>query len=191
ACAVLAAIASSAPMRAQAPVTAPTFSKDVAPILYKNCTNCHRAGEIGPMALVTYNDARPWAKSIATRVTNGTMPPWHADPAHGEFLNDRRLSDADRDTIVKWATGGAPEGNKADPPAPPAFAEGGQRGQPDVVFAMQEDYPIPAEGTIDYKWFEVPTNLTEDKWVQAIEVRPGGRTSVHHALAYLQQRRRA
>jgi hypothetical protein len=185
ACAVLAAIASSAPMRAQAPAAAPTFSKDVAPILYKNCTNCHRAGEIGPMALVTYNDARPWAKSIATRVTNGTMPPWHADPAHGEFLNDRRLSDADRDTIVKWASGGAPEGNKTDLPALPKFADGWQMGQPDVVFAMQEDYPIPAEGTLDYKWFEVPTNLTEDKWVQAIEIRPGARSNVHHVIAYM------
>ena len=130
-------------------------------------------GEIGPMSLITYNDARPWAKSIATHVANGTMPPWHADPAHGEFLNDRRLSDADRDTIVKWASGGAPEGNKADLPAPPTFADGWQMGQPDVVFAMQEDYPIPAEGTIDYKWFEVPTNLTEDKWVQAMEITTG------------------
>src|SRR6188474_2553009 len=183
--AVFAAIASSAPMRAQAPAGAPTFSKDVAPILYKNCANCHRAGEVGPMALLTYNDARPWAKSIATHVANGTMPPWHADPTHGEFLNDRRLSDADPDTIVKWASGGAPEGNKADLPAPPTFAEGWQIGQPDVVFAMQEDYPIPAEGTIDYKWFEVPTNLTEDKWVQAIEIRPGARTNVHHVIAYM------
>ena len=185
ACAVLATIASSASMGAQAPAAGPTFSKDVAPILYKNCANCHRAGEIGPMALITYNDARPWAKSIATQVTNGTMPPWHADPKHGEFLNDRRLSDADRDTIVKWANGGAPEGNKADLPAPPTFAAGWQMGQPDVVFAMQEDYPIPAEGTIDYKWFEVPTNLTEDKWVQAIEIRPGSGPNVHHVIAYM------
>src|SRR5712691_7568072 len=80
----------------------PTFTKDVAPILYQNCTNCHRAGEIGPMSLLSYKDARPWAKSIATRVTNGTMPPWHADPASGEFLNDRRLSDAEKQTIDGW-----------------------------------------------------------------------------------------
>jgi len=179
---VIASVQTGAQSRTAA---APTFSKDVAPILYKNCANCHRAGEIGPMALLTYKDARPWAKSIATRVANGTMPPWHADPAHGEFLNDRRLSDADRDTIVKWASGGAPEGNRADLPAPPSFAEGWQMGQPDVIFAMQEDYPIPAEGTIDYKWFEVPTNLTEDKWVQAIEIRPGARTNVHHVIAYM------
>src|SRR5215471_3713156 len=90
----------------------PTFSKDVAPILYKNCANCHRAGEIGPMALLTYKDARPFARSIANRVQAGTMPPWHADdPTHTKFSNDRSLSAADRDVIIKWATSGAPEGN--------------------------------------------------------------------------------
>ena len=77
------------------PAAVPTFSKEVAPILYKNCTNCHRPGEIAPMSLLTYKDARPWAKSIATNVGKGTMPPWHADPKHGEFLNDRRLSEID------------------------------------------------------------------------------------------------
>src|SRR5471030_709300 len=102
----LAAIA-SVPVGAQAPANAaaaPTFNKEVAPILYKNCTNCHRPGEIGPMSLLSFSEARPWAKSIATRVANETMPPWHADPMHGEFLNDRRLSDTDRDTIVKWVS---------------------------------------------------------------------------------------
>src|SRR5262245_41585347 len=123
---------------------APTFSKEVAPILYKNCTTCHRAGEIGPMALVTYQDARPWAKSIATKVASGAMPPWHGEGA--AFVNDRRLSDADRATILGWANGGAPEGNKADLPPVPTFATGWQIGQPDVVFKMQEDYPVPASG---------------------------------------------
>ena len=165
--------------------TGPTFSKDVAPILYKNCTNCHRAGEIGPMALITYSDTRPWAKSIATRVTNGTMPPWHADPAHGQFLNDRSLSEADRGAIVKWVADGAPEGNRADLPQLPAYADGWLMGQPDSVFAMQEDYPIPTGGTIEYKYFEIPTNLTEDKWVQAVEVRPGNRAVVHHVIVYM------
>src|SRR6476659_6204114 len=94
--------------------TAPTFNKDVAPIVYKNCTNCHRPGEIAPMSLLTYKDARPWAKSIATQVGKGAMPPWHADPAHGEFLNDRRLSDTDKATLVSWASGGAPEDKPSD-----------------------------------------------------------------------------
>jgi len=163
----------------------PTFSKDVAPILYQNCTGCHRPGEIGPMPLISYSDARPWAKSIATHVADGTMPPWHADPSHGSFLNDRRLSEKDRNTIVQWASSGAPEGNKADMPKLPAFAEGWQIGTPDTIWSMLEDYPIPASGTIDYKNFEVPSNLTEDRWAQAIEVRPGDRSVVHHVIVYL------
>ena len=177
-------IGTAASVYAQSPA-APTFSKDVAPILYRNCTSCHRAGEIGPMPLVSFNDARPWAKAIANRVADGTMPPWHADPAHGQFLNDRRLSDTDRDTIVKWASSGAPEGKPGDLPAAPTFAEGWQIGTPDTIWSMQEDYPIPASGTIEYKNFEVPTNLTEDKWVEAIEVRPGNRSVVHHVIVYL------
>src|SRR5262249_8661541 len=104
---------SEMPLSAQA-AAGPTFSKDVAPSFYKNCTNCHRPGEIAPMSLLTYQDARPWAKSIATRVSNGSMPPWHADPAHGQFLNDRRLSDADKATIARWVAAGAPDGNAKD-----------------------------------------------------------------------------
>src|SRR5689334_7516882 len=100
----------------------PTFSKDVAPIVYKNCTNCHRPGELAPMSLLTYKDARPWAKSIATQVGKGAMPPWHADPAHGEFLNDRRLSDRDRATLVAWGNGGAPEGDPKDLPPAPSYS---------------------------------------------------------------------
>jgi hypothetical protein len=160
----------------------PTFSKDVAPIFYKNCTSCHRAGEIGPMSLVTYQDARPWARSIATKVASGAMPPWHGES--GEFANDRRLSEADKATILDWANRGAPEGNKADLPPVPTFADGWQIGRPDVVFTMQEDYPIPASGQIEYKYFEVPTNFTEDKWVKAFEVRPGDRSVVHHIIVF-------
>jgi hypothetical protein len=164
----------------------PTFSKDVAPILYKNCANCHRAGEIGPMPLLSYKDARPYARAIATRVQNGTMPPWHADdPTHSRFVNDRSLSAADKNLLVTWASGGAPEGNPKDLPAPPKFTEGWMMGKPDAVFTMQEEYPIPASGTLDYKFFEIPTNLTEDKWLQAFEVRPGARAAVHHVIAYV------
>jgi mono/diheme cytochrome c family protein len=163
---------------------APTFSKDVAPIFYKNCTSCHRPGEIAPMSLLTYQDARPWARSIATRVASGTMPPWHADPAHGEFENDRRLSDGERDAIARWVSAGAPEGNPSDLPARPTYTEGWMIGQPDAIITMQEDYPIPAKGTLAYKYFEVPTNFTEDKWVQGFEVRPGNRAVVHHVIVY-------
>ena len=92
----------------------PTFSKDVAPILFKNCTHCHRPGEVAPMSLLTYKDARPWAKAIHAAVLTGVMPPWHADPAHGEFANDRRLSEADKNTIAAWVA--ARERPKAIPP---------------------------------------------------------------------------
>src|SRR5262245_37217099 len=107
---------------ASAQAATPTFSKDVAPILFKNCTNCHRPGEIAPMSLLTYADARPWVRSIATRVANNTMPPWHADPAHGEFVNDRRLSQSEKDTILAWARDGAPEGDPKDLPPQPTYA---------------------------------------------------------------------
>jgi hypothetical protein len=161
---------------------APTFTKDVAPILYKNCTNCHRPGEIAPMSLLTFKDARPWAKSISENVSKGLMPPWHADPAHGQFLNDRRLSDGEKETILTWVAAGAPEGNPADLPAQPKYADGWLMGEPDLVLAMSEDYPIPASGTIEYKYFEVPTNFTEDKYIQAMEVRAGNRAVVHHVI---------
>src|SRR5207244_3549062 len=104
-------------------VDAPTFTKDVAPILYKSCTNCHRPGEIAPMSLLTFKDARPWAKSIREKVSQGLMPPWHADPTHGEFVNDRRLNDAEKDTILKWVAAGGPEGNPADLPPQPAVCK--------------------------------------------------------------------
>jgi hypothetical protein len=183
-----AAVCAGAQLHAQSaatpPAVGPTFSRDVAPVFYKNCTSCHRAGEIGPMSLVTYQDARPWAKSIAAKVAAGAMPPWHADPASGEFVNDRRLSDADKETIVKWVNSGAPEGDPKDLPPLPQFTDGWQVGRPDVVFALGEDYPVPASGTIEYKYFEVPTNFTEDKWVRAFEVRPGDRSVVHHVIVF-------
>src|SRR5438034_8252024 len=149
--------------------TGPTFAKDVAPIFYRNCTNCHRPDTVAPMSLLTFKDARPWAKSIATRVAKSTMPPWHADPSHGEFLNDRRLTELEKNTIVQWVNAGAPEGSPADLPAEPTYATEWLMGQPDAVFSMSEDYPIPAEGTIAYQYFEVPTTFAEDKWIQAME----------------------
>jgi mono/diheme cytochrome c family protein len=178
-------LVSSIHLGAQSPdvaATGPTYSHDVAPILYKNCTACHRPGEIGPMSLLSYKDARPWAKSIASRVAAGTMPPWHADPATGEFQNDRRLTDAEKDTIARWVAAGAPEGDPKDLPAPPHYADGWMIGQPDAVLTMREDYPIAASGTIAYQYFEVPTDFAEDRWVQAFEVRPGNRAVVHHVI---------
>jgi hypothetical protein len=166
------------------PPGAPTFSKDVAPILFKNCTHCHRPGEVAPMSLLTYKDARPWAKAIQAAVLTGVMPPWHADPAHGAFANDRRLSDADRNTIAAWVAAGALEGNPGDVPPPPKYVDGWQIGEPDVVFEMSEDYPVPAKGVVEYEWMYIPTNFAKATYVQALEIRPGNRKLVHHVLAY-------
>jgi hypothetical protein len=184
-CAAICVAAATTTAWAQAPSgSGPTFSKDVAPILYKNCTGCHRPGEIAPMSLLTYQDARPWAKSIAARVAAGTMPPWHADSSHIAFVNDRQLNDADKATLLKWANGGALEGDAKDLPPAPKYAEGWTIGEPSAVLTMQEDYPIPPSGTIAYQYFEVPTNFTEDKWIQGFEVRPGNRAVVHHVIVY-------
>ncbi len=137
---------------------------------------CHRPGEIAPMSLLTFKEARPWARSIATQVSKGAMPPWHADPAHGQFLNDRSLSDHDKQTIVAWAETGALEGNPADLPAQPVYTSEWQIGQPDAVFSMAEDYPIPAEATTS------PTSISRfrrlllktsgfRRWRYALEIR--------------------
>ena len=163
----------------------PTFSNDVAPILYRNCATCHRPGEIAPMSLLTYADARPWAKSIRDEVAEGTMPPWHADPKHGKFANDRSLSADEKDVIARWANGGAPEGDPKTLPKLPTFVEGWQLGQPDAVFQLPVEYKVPADGFVEYEYFEIPTNFTEDKWMQAMEVRPGNRAVVHHVIVFV------
>jgi mono/diheme cytochrome c family protein len=171
---------------ARAADTPVTFTKDVAPILYKSCVECHRPTMFAPMSLLTYDDARPYARSIKQRVVSRIMPPWGADPAHGEFKNDPRLSQAEIDTIAAWVDGGAAKGNDADLPKAPQFAEGWTIGKPDAVFTMEEEYDIPATGVIPYQYLRVPTHLTEDKWIQAIEIRPSANAQVHHVLAYTQ-----
>ena len=186
---VLFGTGAAVPTRAQQPVAnTPTFTKDVAPILFKQCVTCHRPGEIAPMSLMTYEQARPWAKSILKVISSGTMPPWHADAPVGTFHNERVLTDAERKTLMAWAAEGAPKGDENDLPPAPTFAEGWVLGKPDVVLEMLEDYPVPASGTVEYEYFYVPTNFTESKWVKSIEVRPGNRALVHHVLVYYRGR---
>ena len=165
----------------------PTFSRDVAPILYAKCASCHRAGEIGPMPLITFTDARPWARAIQQKTSTRAMPPWGADPHYGRFSNDRSLTDAQIATLAAWANGGAPEGDPKNLPPVPRFTEGWQIGQPDQVFEMLTDFEIPAKGDVDYQYFEVPTHFTEDRWMQAGEVRAGDRAHVHHIIVYVKE----
>ncbi|MFN0109611.1 MAG: c-type cytochrome [Blastocatellia bacterium] len=160
-----------------------TFSKDVAPIIFNNCAGCHQPGETAPMALLNYKQARPWAKSIREVVANKTMPPWYADPKHGEFINDRSLSQKDIDTIVAWVDQGATEGNAKDLPAAPKLRqEGWAIGKPDVEFPLPQSYKVPTDGTVDYQHFVVHTKFTEDKFIQAAEIKRGNAALVHHVI---------
>src|SRR5204863_5768137 len=161
----------------------PTFSKDVARILHQRCVECHRAGEAAPMSLITYQEARPWAKAIKEAVLQRVMPPWLADPHYGSFTNDRRMPDRDVQTLVAWADGGAPEGDPKLTPPVPHFETGWSIGKPDVVIDMGTDFDVPGDGTVVYKYFTVPKNFTEDKWVESAEVRPDKRAVVHHVIA--------
>src|SRR5262245_50495077 len=155
-CLAVAAVISTRDGLTGAAAAAPTFSKDIAPILAKNCMSCHRPGEIAPMSLMNYKEVRPWAKSIREKVDKSEMPHWHADPARGEWTNDRRLSQKEIDAIVAWVDGGAPEGDPKDLPPQPEFATGWQIGEPDVVFYMPEEFTVPAEGAVPYMYFTVP-----------------------------------
>jgi hypothetical protein len=159
-----------------------TYSKDVAPIIQKNCMACHRPGEVAPMSFMNYKEVRPWARSIREKVVTRVMPPWFADPQHGHFSNDARLSQKDIDTIVAWVEGGSVEGDPKAMPPNPKFTTGWQIGQPDAVLPMTVEFEIPANGEIPYKYFAVPTNFTEDKYVQFAEIRQGDRAHLHHVI---------
>ena len=165
----------------------PTFSKDVAPIFYEKCISCHREGEVAPMSLITFREARPWARAIHEKVTTREMPPWHADRRYGEFRNDLSLTQPEIDTIAAWVSSGAREGSAADLPGLPEFTEGWQIGTPDMVFEMPVEYQVPASGTVEYQYFDVPTNFTEDMWMQAGEARAGDSRHVHHIVIYVRE----
>src|SRR5258706_7674839 len=183
---VLSAVFFGLPASGLAADAAVTFTRDVAPILHKSCVECHRPTMFAPMSLLTYDEARPYARSIKQRVVSRVMPPWGADPAHGTFKNDPRLSQAEIETIARWVDGGAVKGDDADMPKAPQFADGWTIGKPDAVFTMEEDFQIPATGVIPYQSLRVPMHVPEDKWIQAIEIRPSANAQVHHVLAFTQ-----
>ncbi|HEY2843497.1 MAG TPA: cytochrome c, partial [Bryobacteraceae bacterium] len=174
-----------------------TFAKDVAPIFQEKCQGCHRTGSIAPMSLITYEETRPWAKSIKERVVTRNMPPWHLDKTVGiqHFQNDMSLTDEQIATIARWVDAGAPQGEPKDMPPPKQWPNdngwqlASQFGQPDFVLASTP-YTMPAKG--QDVWFKplTPIPITEPRWVRAVEMRPAtadGRKITHHALAYLQQ----
>ena len=156
-----------------------TFNKDVLPIMQKNCQECHRPGELAPMSLLTYTDARPWAKAIKAAVASKKMPPWFAEQSAVPFAKDRRLSPAEIATLVAWVDAGAPEGDAKDKPAPREFLDGWNI-KPDMIVEMPKDVPIQASGAMPYQNILVKVNFPEDEWVVAAEVRPGNSQVVHH-----------
>ncbi|HSB12739.1 MAG TPA: DUF3471 domain-containing protein [Blastocatellia bacterium] len=171
---------------ASGPPKAVTFSKDVAPIFYKHCADCHRPNDMAPMSLLSYNAARPWARSIKEKVVTRQMPPWHADPHYGQFSNDRRLTNQEIETIAAWVDQGAKEGNPRDLPPAPSFPDGWKIGKPDIVLSMQEEYTLEATGSDEYINFTMPTSFKEDVWIRAAEIHPGNKKVVHHVIAFIQ-----
>ncbi|MEX2177092.1 MAG: cytochrome c [Gemmatimonadaceae bacterium] len=180
----IAASASRLPEARGARLADPTFAQDVAPIFYRSCASCHRPGGLGPFSVLDYDSVTPNLRRMKAMVTAGRMPPWQATGPRGVFLNDRRLTDEEKATIARWLDTGAKPGDVKHLPPRPRFADGWEIGTPDAIVQMPEAYVVPASGTIEYQYFEVPTGIAEEKWVQAIEIMPGSREVVHHVLVY-------
>lgn len=165
-----------------------TYTRDIAPILQARCVECHRTGEIGPFELATYDDVAGWGEMMAEVVRDQRMPPWHASSVHGKFANDRSMPESEKKLIYKWVEAGCPEGDPADLPEPPVFTEGWQLSrEPDLVFAMEEEFHVPADAGkqgVPYQYFRVPSGFEEDTWVRETEVQPGNPTVVHHTIVY-------
>jgi hypothetical protein len=167
-----------------APAAAPTFFRDVLPILQEHCQRCHRSGEIAPMPLTTYEETKSWARQIAQDTRAKRMPPWFADACCGHFADDPSLTGAQIATLSAWAETRAP-GDARDAPAAPRWTEGWNISPPDVVLKMPKPVAIPAEGDVEYTYEIVPTDFTEGKWIRMSEIRPSSRQYVHHAVVYI------
>lgn len=164
-----------------------TYSEHVAPVLEKHCVECHREGEIAPFVLRGYDEVSGWADTIAEVVSDQRMPPWHADPRHGEFTNSRLMTDEEKQILYDWAEAGAPEGDPSKLPEERRFVEGWRLPrEPDQVVAMRDKpFKVAAQGVIDYQYFAVDPGFTEDKWVQAADIVPGDRSVVHHVIVFV------
>ena len=162
-----------------------TYTKDVAPILQSRCQACHRPGQSAPFSLLTYADAVKHSGMIREVSTQRRMPPWHADPRFGHFMNDRRLTADEIGTLSAWVEGGLARGDDKNLPQPAAWPQGWKYGKPDLIIEMPEEFEVPATGVVPYKNWIIPTHFTEDKWVRIAEARPGAPGVVHHVVAYI------
>lgn len=165
-----------------------TYSKDIARILQERCVECHRAGEVAPFPLTSYEEVVGWSDSIREVVDEGRMPPWFADPNYGVFLHDGRIPDEEKTLIRQWVANGSPQGDPADLPEPKQYLEGWGMPEPDAVYAMSDTpFQVPAEGVIDYQNYFVDPGWKEDTWICGAEARPGARSVVHHILVFIQR----
>lgn len=174
-------------LAAPARAAPPTFFHDVLPILQDRCQECHRPGEMAPMAFFTYDQTRPWAKAIREQVLSHKMPPWPADPCCGHFSNDRSLRPGEIEVLSHWADAGAPRGDLKDAPPQKIWPQGWNLPSHDLELSMSEPFPVPASGSVEYQYFPIPTGFKEDRWVQGVEVRPGDRRVVHHIVVYIRE----
>jgi len=179
------------PANEDAPPTDATYHREVARILQQSCVECHRAGGAGPFSLASYAEARGRKGMLRLVVEERTMPPWFAAPESGPWRNDRRLSDADRATLLAWIDAGAPEGDPADAPRPLVFEDGWSIGEPDLVFQLEREAEIPAEGTVDFRYFAADREVPEDLWIEAMQVLPTDPEVVHHVTVMFQPPRAA
>ncbi len=166
------------------PAQSVTFNKDIAPIVYNNCSACHRPGEAAPFSLLSYADVAKHGPTISGAVASRFMPPWKADAASYEYRDQRRLTDAQISLIQTWVKQGMPEGAVKDRTSTPTFASGWRLGEPDLIVEMPAAYHVPAEGADIYRNIALPLGLSDDKWITAIEMRPTARAAVHHVLYF-------
>lgn len=169
----------------------PTYAGEVAHILYRSCTPCHRPGQVAPFSLVEYEDAKRRATTIARVVETGFMPPWKAKAGYGSFKHENRLSAEEIGLIRAWADAGAPRGNVGREPKPPTFSADWTLGKPDLTVSADRDFKLGAEGADVYRNFVIKTNFSETKWIRAIDVMPGNKQVVHHVIAFLDEGDRA
>jgi tetratricopeptide (TPR) repeat protein/mono/diheme cytochrome c family protein len=179
--AVIAVAPNGDPVGAQAPSRAVTFATDIAPIVYAHCASCHRPQGSAPFSLITYADVKSRAERVAEVTRSRYMPPWKPEPGYGDFADARRLSEAQIDLIQRWTAAGAPEGDPAATPSPPAAAEGWQLGTPDLVLTMDRAFTVPDGGDDIYRHFVMPIPVPETRFVRAWELRAGNSPALHHA----------
>jgi peroxiredoxin len=174
-------------MRKPDPTSSVTFSNQIVRMLNKHCVECHRDGEIAPFSLTNYDEVVGWGDTMLEVIRDGRMPPWHADPKHGDFVNARMMTAEEKSQLQQWVDAGCPEGDSTKLPPQPTYTNGWQLPrEPDLVINMRDQpFDVPAEGTVRYQYFQMDPGFKEDKWVKAAELQPGNRAVVHHILVFV------